>query len=91
LPVANRVVEVNEMWRAREKELELESKMTGRFRDHDDSRGEKRKNDSRNLACSSRIDQETINSSYSEQKDGLGDDEIENFLHSRSVRIHLIL
>jgi hypothetical protein len=45
----------------------------------------------RNLAFSSRIDQERINSSYSEQKDGLGDDEIENFLPSRSVRKHLIL
>jgi hypothetical protein len=85
LPAANRVVEVNEMWRAREKEVELESRMKGRYRDHDDSRGEKRKNDSRNQATSSRIDQERINysSSYSEQKDGLGDDEIENFLHSR--------
>jgi hypothetical protein len=91
LPVANRVVEVNEMWRAREKELELESKMKGRFRDHDDSRGEKCKNDSRNTACSSRIDQERTKSSYSEQKDGLGEDEIENYLQSRSVRIHLIL
>jgi hypothetical protein len=27
----------------------------------------------------------------SEQKNGLGDDEIEKFLQSRSVRIHLIL
>jgi hypothetical protein len=85
---ANRIVEVNEMWRAREKEFELESRMKGRYRDHDDSRGEKRKNDSRNQASSSRIDQERINysSSYSEQKDGLGDDEIENFLHSRVKR-----
>ncbi|GJN15430.1 hypothetical protein PR202_gb02345 [Eleusine coracana subsp. coracana] len=85
---ANRVVEVNEMWRAREKELELESKMKGRVRDHDDSRGEKRKNDLRNQGSSSRLDQERINdnSSYSEQEDALGDDEIEKFLHSRVKR-----
>ncbi|GJN03174.1 hypothetical protein PR202_ga20584 [Eleusine coracana subsp. coracana] len=85
---SNRVVEVNEMWRAREKELELESKMKGRVRDHDDSRGEKRKNDLGHQGSSSRLDQERINynSSYSEQEDALGDDEIEKFLHSRVKR-----
>jgi hypothetical protein len=84
LAATNRVVEVNEMWRAREKEFELESRMKGRYNDHDDSRGEKCKNDSRNQVSSSRIDQERINYniSYSEQKVGLGDDEIQNFLHS---------
>uniref|UniRef100_A0A0A9D6H6 Uncharacterized protein n=1 Tax=Arundo donax TaxID=35708 RepID=A0A0A9D6H6_ARUDO len=76
------------MWRAREKELELESKMNGRAKDHDDSRGKKRKSDMRNHSSSSRIDQKGINynSSYSDQEDGLGDDEIEKFLHSRVKR-----
>ncbi|XP_062188085.1 uncharacterized protein LOC133891386 [Phragmites australis] len=88
---ANRVVEVNEMWHAREKELELESKMksrTSRSKDRDDSRGEKRKSDLRNQRSSSRIEQEgiTYNSSCSDQEDGLGDDEIERFLHSRVKR-----
>ncbi|CAL4894799.1 unnamed protein product [Urochloa decumbens] len=84
---ANRVVEVNEMWRAREKELELESKMknrSSRSKNLDDSRGEKRKSDSRNHSSSSRVEQEGIaySNSYSDQEDGLGDDEIERFLHS---------
>ncbi|PUZ64848.1 hypothetical protein GQ55_3G175500 [Panicum hallii var. hallii] len=88
---ANRVVEVNEMWRAREKELELESKVKSRSsksKDLDDSRGEKRKSDSRNHSSSSRVEQEgiTYSNSYSDQEDGLGDDEIERFLHSRVKR-----
>ena len=89
---ANRVVEVDEMWRAREKELELESKMKGRSKDRDDFRGEKRKSDLRNHISSSRVEQEgtTYNNSYSDQEDGLRDDEIERFLHSRSVRISFI-
>ncbi|KAL5196584.1 hypothetical protein ABZP36_000096 [Zizania latifolia] len=85
---ANRVVEVDEMWRAREKELELESKMKTRTHDRRDSRGEKRKSDLTNQSSSTRIQQEDIayNSSYSDQEDGIGDDEIERFLHSRVKR-----
>ncbi|KAG0542161.1 hypothetical protein BDA96_02G079300 [Sorghum bicolor] len=85
---ANRVVEVDEMWRAREKELELESKMKGRSKDRDDFRGEKRKSDLRNHISSSRVEQEgtTYNNSYSDQEDGLRDDEIERFLHSSAKR-----
>ena len=80
------------MWRAREKELELESKMKGRSsrsKDHDDSRGEKRKSEMRNHSSSSRVEQEgtTYRTSYSDQEDGLRDDEIERFLQSRSVMI----
>jgi hypothetical protein len=86
-PTANRVVEVNEMWRAREKELELESKMK-RSRGLGDARGEKRKSDLRNQSSSPRVEEEGIayNSSYSDQEDGLGDDDIEKFLHSRVKR-----
>ncbi|WVZ62439.1 hypothetical protein U9M48_012191 [Paspalum notatum var. saurae] len=87
---ANRVVEVNEMWRAREKELELESKMKSRSsgsKDRDDSRGKKRKSESRNHSSSSRVEQEgTAYNSYSDQEDSLRDDEIERFLHSRVKR-----
>jgi hypothetical protein len=84
-------VEVNEMWRAREKELELESKMKGRSsrsKDHGDFTGEKRKSE-RNHSSSSRIEQEgtTYDTSYSDQEDGLRDDEIERFLYSRLVRM----
>ncbi|KAF8726662.1 hypothetical protein HU200_019124 [Digitaria exilis] len=88
---ANRVVEVNEMWRAREKEVELESKMKNRnigSKDVDDSRCGKRKSDSRNHSSSSRVEQERVacHNSCSDQEDGLGDDEIERFLHSRMKR-----
>ncbi|KAF0905496.1 hypothetical protein E2562_004461 [Oryza meyeriana var. granulata] len=85
---ANRVVEVNEMWRAREKELELESKMKRRTKDLGDARGEKRKSDLRNQSSTPRIEEEgkAYNSSYSDQEDGLGDDDIEKFLHSRVKR-----
>ncbi|CAL5066411.1 unnamed protein product [Urochloa decumbens] len=88
---ANRVVEVDEMWRAREKELELESKMkarSSRSKDRDDYRGEKRKSEFRNHSSSSRVQQEgtTCNISYSDQDNGLRDDEIERFLHSRVKR-----
>ncbi|KAL6839037.1 hypothetical protein ACP4OV_031091 [Aristida adscensionis] len=84
---ANRVVEVNEMWRAREKELELESKMK-RTKDHHGYKGEKRKSDFRNQSSSSRTEQEGAHdsSSYSDKEEGLGDDEIEKFLHSRVKR-----
>ncbi|KAK8459150.1 hypothetical protein SEVIR_2G086300v4 [Setaria viridis] len=76
------------MWHAREKELELESKMKGRSKDRDDYRGEKRKSELRNHSSSSRVQQEgtTYNISYSDQEDGLRDDEIERFLHSRVKR-----
>ncbi|CAM0905645.1 unnamed protein product [Alopecurus aequalis] len=84
---ANRVVEVDEMWRAREKEIELESKLKGRYQDRSDSRGMKRKGDSRNQSSSSKIEEGTAyNSSYSDQEDGLGDDEVKKFLHSRVKR-----
>jgi hypothetical protein len=86
LPAANRVVEVDEMWRAREKELELESKLKRRYKDHSDSRGEKRKGDSSNQSSSSKIEEDiAYNSSYSDHEYGLGDDEVEKFLHSRLV------
>ena len=85
-PSANRVVEVDEMWRARENDLELESKLKRRNKERGDSRGEKRKGDSRNMSSSSKTEEGTAyNSSYSDQDDGLGDDEVEKFLHSRLV------
>ncbi|CAM0908728.1 unnamed protein product [Alopecurus aequalis] len=75
------------MWRAREKEVELESKLKRRYRDLSDSRREKRKDDSSNQSSGSKIDGGiTYNSSYSDQEAGLGDDEVEKFLHSRAKR-----
>ncbi|CAM0909830.1 unnamed protein product [Alopecurus aequalis] len=94
---ANRVVEVNEMWRAREKELELESKMKTRTHGRVDLGSRKRKHDSRDQSFSSKSEQDrpyatscssrdSHNSPYSDQEDGLGDDEIEEFLRSRVKR-----
>uniref|UniRef100_J3MR21 Uncharacterized protein n=1 Tax=Oryza brachyantha TaxID=4533 RepID=J3MR21_ORYBR len=84
---ANRVVEINEMWRARDRELELESK-TRRDNYRRDYRGDKRRNDSRSQSSSPRVEQESTsyNSSYLDQEGTLGDDEIEMFLHSRVKR-----
>uniref|UniRef100_A0ACD5U8A9 Uncharacterized protein n=7 Tax=Avena sativa TaxID=4498 RepID=A0ACD5U8A9_AVESA len=84
---ANRVVEVDEMWRAREKELGLESKLKRRCKDRSDSRGKKRKGALSNQSSSSKIEQGiAYNSSYSDHDDGLGDEEVEKFLHSRVKR-----
>lgn len=82
------------MWRAREKELELESKIKGRSsrsKDRDASRVNTHKSDLRNRSSSSSVEQEgtAYNTSYSDQEDGLRDDEIERFLHSRSVIIFI--
>uniref|UniRef100_A0A453SJ63 Uncharacterized protein n=1 Tax=Aegilops tauschii subsp. strangulata TaxID=200361 RepID=A0A453SJ63_AEGTS len=100
LSAANRVVEVNEMWRAREKELELESKMKTRTNGRIDSRSHKRKNDSRDQSPVSKTQRDrpygasfssrdSHSSSYSDWEDGLGDDEIEEFLRSRSVTVSI--
>ncbi|XP_052165034.1 uncharacterized protein LOC127782000 [Oryza glaberrima] len=85
---ANRVVEVNKMWRAREKELELESKTKRRSINRGDSRGKKRRSDVRNQSSSPRMEQDSTsyNSSYLDLEGALGDDEIEMFLHSRVKR-----
>ncbi|KAF7103175.1 hypothetical protein CFC21_104197 [Triticum aestivum] len=95
---ANRVVEVNEMWRAREKELELELKMKTRTNGRIDSRSQKRKNDSRDQSPVSKTQRDrpygasfssrdSQGSSYSDRGDGLGDDEIEEFLRSSSYSL----
>ncbi|KAJ8476843.1 hypothetical protein OPV22_020570 [Ensete ventricosum] len=98
---ANRTVEVTEMWRAREKELELEAKLEDRSKKHGHkrSRGEKHCTNSLHMGSSSRHKKEntrtTISLSTSKQDledccshedDGLGDEEVEEFLHSRAKR-----
>lgn len=94
---ANRVVEVDEMWRARKKELELESKTKSRINGRMQLRSEERKDDSRDELCASKIEQDrsyamstssrdSDGSSYVDQEDGLGDNEIKEFLRSRVKR-----
>jgi len=88
---ANRAVEVNEMWRAREKELELDKRVTGsskdkrsddkRHMDHNPSRSAERhagddKSNSASASCSTKKEHEHT-------QEGLKDEELEEFLHSR--------
>ncbi|URE13890.1 hypothetical protein MUK42_24676 [Musa troglodytarum] len=97
---ANRTVEVTEMWRAREKELELEAKLEDRSKkQRHKSRGEKHRTNSPHMGSSSRHKKENtktaISCSTSKQDledccsyedDGLRDEEVEEFLHSRAKR-----
>ncbi|XP_021300276.1 serine/arginine-rich splicing factor 11 [Herrania umbratica] len=93
---ANRAVEVNEMWRVRQKELELNDRLKGRSRDdsrhsrsHGDisnpSRSTSRRHDS-NASASCSSSKRVAESSYSREDEGLRDGEIEEFLNSRIKR-----
>ncbi|XP_047981029.1 uncharacterized protein LOC125222450 [Salvia hispanica] len=93
---ANRVVEVNEMWRLRDKQLELDNKLRGIRSESNSGRGHKDIRESR--TCTSRASDEvdnSANSSRSSKKrdrldpledEGLKDAEIDQFLHSRIKR-----
>lgn len=92
---ANRAVEVNEMWRAREKELELDKRVTGtssrdkssddkRHRDHKSSRSSGRHSgDDRSTSAST---SSSTKKEYEHTPEGLKDEELEEFLHSRIKR-----
>ncbi|OMO92131.1 hypothetical protein COLO4_17824 [Corchorus olitorius] len=93
---ANRAVEVNEMWRARQKELELNDRIKGRSKDdsrhsrsHKDisnsPRSTIRRHDS-NASASCSSSKRVAESSYSPEDEGLRDEEIEEFLQSRVKR-----
>lgn len=88
---ANRAVEVNEMWRAREKELELDKRVTGsskdkrsddkRHMDHNTSRSaERHAGDDRSTSASASC---STKNEYGHTQEGLKDEELEEFLHSR--------
>ncbi|KAI9182466.1 hypothetical protein LWI28_025675 [Acer negundo] len=95
---ANRSVEVNEMWRVRQKELELNDRLKGRSREesncrrHTDvvnsSRSSSKRHgidtDNASASCLSR--KRAYESSYSREDEGLRDEEIEKFLQSRVKR-----
>lgn len=84
---ANRAVEVNEMWRVRQKEIELDDRLKGRSRHENGSSTSKRHariNDNTAASCSS--SKRISGNSYSKQDEGLRDDEVEEFLHSRFKR-----
>ncbi|KAL2942406.1 Uncharacterized protein RDABS01_030756 [Bienertia sinuspersici] len=88
----NRAVEMDEMWRVRQKELELDDKVRGRSRDYpSDSGRDGRKESSENQT--SKHDSNTYCSSskrsyedHSKEEEGLRDEEIEEFLRSRVKR-----
>lgn len=96
---ANRVVEVNEMWRVRQKELELDDRLRGRSRDEsssDRSRSDfssssrsttKRHSTSdRNASASCSPSKRASDYCQSKEDGGLRDEEVEEFLHSRVKR-----
>lgn len=93
---ANRAVEVNELWRAREKEKELNGKLKRRMKDRElNDDDDNHISNSNRSTYNSRHEQHYRNSNNPssnkhghdhEEKDGLRDDELEEFLHSRAKR-----
>ncbi|XP_059653093.1 uncharacterized protein LOC132300146 [Cornus florida] len=96
---ANRSVEVNEMWRARQKELELDERLRGRSKEESSSsRSHRNVSDSSRNTSKRHADHEVnasapslsskggIQDCYSRDDEGLRDAEIEEFLHSRVKR-----
>lgn len=96
---SNRAVETNEMWKAREKETELENeRLKRKSREESSSSGQMKRSGSfskRSLdkRCSSSSDEKKVTHQPSSDKrlylgddEGLGDDEIESFLQSRNKR-----
>ncbi|KAI3445848.1 hypothetical protein Pfo_002513 [Paulownia fortunei] len=91
---ANRAVEVNEMWRLREKQLELDNRLrgarNGSSSGRDDvceshkSRGSNEVERSASVSFSSK--KRFIQDLDPMEDEGLRDDEVDNFLHSRTKR-----
>ncbi|KAK8513064.1 hypothetical protein V6N12_030470 [Hibiscus sabdariffa] len=93
---ANRAVEVNEMWRVRQKELELNDRLKAISKDdsahnssHVDSnlsyRSTNRRHES-NVTASCSSSKRIAEGSYSREDGGLRDEEIDEFLQSRVKR-----
>ncbi|CAN6809644.1 unnamed protein product [Brassica oleracea] len=89
---SNRAVETNEMWKAREKEIELENerrKRKSREESSSSSRMKRRGSFSKrslDKRCSSSNDEKKFTHPLDDEDEGLGDDEIESFLQSRNKR-----
>uniref|UniRef100_A0A1D1Z0F7 Uncharacterized protein n=1 Tax=Anthurium amnicola TaxID=1678845 RepID=A0A1D1Z0F7_9ARAE len=96
---ANRAVEVNEMWRAREKELELDDKLSYRSKGTPRQAGErcqtglskesdswKHRKTAPNASVSPSSSKERHKNFHLYEDDGLHDEEIEEFLQSRTKR-----
>ncbi|KAF2581641.1 hypothetical protein F2Q68_00002710 [Brassica cretica] len=93
---SNRAVETNEMWKAREKEIELENERRKRKSREESSSSRSSSFSKRSLdkRCSSSNDEKRFTHPSSSDRrlylddddEGLGDDEIESFLQSRNKR-----
>lgn len=82
--LANKSVEVDEMWRAREKELELIQRSKNKSKERGQKHGinsskehYERSQENSSLSQNAYVEHDSI------QDDGFGDDDIEKFLHSR--------
>ncbi|KAI7754132.1 hypothetical protein M8C21_014876 [Ambrosia artemisiifolia] len=84
---ANRAVEVNEMWRAREKEKEMDNRLK-KYEKRDTYNGvsDSKRSTSTRFEDYERKNTSVCSSSKSVIEGELKDDEIEEFLHSRSKR-----
>ncbi|KAA8544999.1 hypothetical protein F0562_019784 [Nyssa sinensis] len=96
---ANRAVEVNEMWRVRKKELELDDRLKGSRKEESSSgrssrgisdsprsKNKRHAGSERNDGASCQSSKRAIQDCYSREDDSLRDEEIEEFLHSRVKR-----
>ncbi|KAL3843824.1 hypothetical protein ACJIZ3_001227 [Penstemon smallii] len=93
---ANRAVEVNEMWRLREKQLELDNRIRGTRTESISGRSYKDANESHKSRGSNEVEPSASPSNKSKKRivedlhsgddEGLKDDEIEEFLYSRRKR-----
>ncbi|XP_050367168.1 uncharacterized protein LOC126785498 [Argentina anserina] len=92
---ANKAVEVNEMWRIRQKELELDERRKGKMQesrnDRNPGNGSTLRStshaaidDNAHATCSS--NQRADESCHSREESGLREEELEEFLHSRVKR-----
>lgn len=92
---ANRAAEVNEMWRVRKKELELDDRLKGRLKDEsrvrddeyhsDSSEWHPRRDEADEYASGLSTSSKQSHEDYIKSEDrSLRDEEIEKFLHSRS-------
>ncbi|MCL7021607.1 hypothetical protein MKW94_023667 [Papaver nudicaule] len=89
---ANRVVEMGEMWRVRQKEMELENKLRGKSRDvsshrlHSNYSSSSRETETTDAAVCSPRKRKMEECNTGESSTGLRDEEVEEFLHSRVKR-----
>ncbi|KAJ4848749.1 hypothetical protein Tsubulata_020464 [Turnera subulata] len=93
---ANKAVEVNEMWRIRQKELELDDRISERSTRNKNSRNSRDMDDlSRNRSKRPDVNEDSATASclsreaengYSREDEGLRDEDVENLLQSRVKR-----